>query len=77
MNGPKALIVAGLVLCAAGALWWAAQKLPGLDRLGRLPGDVHVEGPRGSFHFPWVTSLVVSLALTLILNLILYFTRNR
>ena len=38
--------------------------------LGHLPGDIHVERGRLSFHFPLVTCLVVSVVLSLVLNLI-------
>ncbi len=67
----KWLIVAGLGLCAIGVLVMVLGKL-GIH-LGRLPGDLHIEGKNGSFHFPWVTSLVVSIVATLLLN---WFTRR-
>jgi hypothetical protein len=35
-------------------------------RLGRLPGDIRIEGRRGAFYFPIVTCLLVSVLLTLI-----------
>ena len=60
----KLLLIGGLVLAAAGALLLGA-RLP--FRLGRLPGDIAIEGRRGSFYFPIVTSLLLSVALTLVL----------
>ncbi len=62
----KGLIVAGLLLCTLGVLALLLNKW-GIT-LGRLPGDLHVEGDRGSFHFPWVTSLLLSALATLLLN---------
>lgn len=57
------LIVAGLVLLAAGLLWPWLSKLP----FGRLPGDISIQRDDFSFHFPLVTSLLLSLIVTLLL----------
>lgn len=62
------LIVAGLTLAALGAAFLLADKFP---FLGRLPGDIHIEGKQTSFHFPIVTCLIVSVILTVVLNAIL------
>lgn len=59
----RLLILAGLLLVAAGLLWPWLSKLP----WGRLPGDVSIEREGFSFHFPLMTSLVVSVAITLLL----------
>jgi hypothetical protein len=60
----KLLVVLGLALTLAGAVLW---KWPGALRwAGRLPGDIHTD----RVTFPIVTCLVISLALTLALNLI-------
>ena len=55
----------GLVLVAAGALLWLAGRLG----LGRLPGDIVVRRGPFTFAFPLVTSLLLSLLATLLLNL--------
>lgn len=69
MNPGKALLIAGLVIAALGALLW---RMPGLfSWFGRLPGDTHVERGNTSFHFPVVTMIVVSIILTILLNLFL------
>lgn len=39
-----------------------------LFHLGRLPGDILIQRGNFTFYFPLVTSLVLSLLLTLILN---------
>ena len=57
------LIILGVVLIAAGLLWPLVQKLG----LGRLPGDIVIERENFRFYFPIVTSLVISVALSLIL----------
>jgi hypothetical protein len=62
----KILILFGLILTAVGVLFLFMPKIPWL---GRLPGDVIFR--RGSFtlYFPWVTCLLVSILLTLLLAL--------
>jgi Protein of unknown function (DUF2905) len=60
----KVLLIGGIVMAAAGAFLFFGARLP--FRLGRLPGDIAVEGRRGSFYFPVVTSLLLSVGLTLI-----------
>ncbi len=62
------LIVLGSVLILAGGLWLLVERLPWL---GRLPGDIHWEGPESTVHFPVATCLLVSLLATLLLNIIL------
>jgi hypothetical protein len=57
------LIALGVVLIAAGLLWPWLVKLP----WGRLPGDISIEREGFSFHFPLMTSLLVSLVLSLLL----------
>ena len=54
------LIIVGIVIVALGLLW------PYLGRLGlgRLPGDIVVERNGGTFYFPLVSCLLLSLALS-------------
>jgi len=54
------LIIAGIVLLIAGIAWPWISRLP----LGRLPGDIHIVREGFSFHFPVVTSIVVSLVIS-------------
>lgn len=62
----KTLILLGAVLAAAGAALLLAPKIP---FLGKLPGDIHLRGKSWSFYFPVVTCVVISLLLTILLNL--------
>lgn len=52
----KQLMMLGGTLLVVGAIlsWWPASK-------GGLPGDIAIERPGFSFHFPVVTCLVLSL----------------
>jgi hypothetical protein len=68
----RALVVAGLLLVAAGIFWQVVGKqLP----LGRLPGDVVIEGNHFRFFFPVVTCILVSVVLTLVSLLWRYLGR--
>ena len=67
-NIGRYLIVGGVILILLGGGFYLAARL-GLP-LGRLPGDIHIEGKNGSFYFPIVTCVIVSLVLTVILNII-------
>lgn len=69
----KLLLVAGVVLVGVGALLVFGARLP--FRLGRLPGDIAYQGRHGSFYFPIVTCIVVSVALTLIFWIVNLFRR--
>jgi hypothetical protein len=69
----RLLLVAGVLLVGAGALLVFGARLP--FRLGRLPGDISYQGRHGSFYFPIVTCIILSLALTLILWVVSFFRR--
>ncbi len=58
----RTLLIIGLVIAAVGGL-----MMLGLP-LGRLPGDIVVERERGSFYFPIVTCIVLSVLATLVLS---------
>jgi hypothetical protein len=69
----KWLIFVGIILAALGGLFLIGGRLP--FRLGRLPGDIAVEGKRGSFYFPIVTCILLSVVLTLVMWIISSFRR--
>ena len=69
----KLLLIGGLVLAGVGALLMVGGRLP--FRIGRLPGDISYHGRSGSFYFPVVTCILLSVALTLILWIVNVFRR--
>ena len=72
----RMMVFAGAALCAAGALVWLVARRGGLPlRFGRLPGDVVYQGKHGSFYFPVVTCILLSVVLTLILWLVQWLKR--
>jgi len=70
----KWILVFGVVLVAVGAAIWLVEHW-GLP-LGRLPGDVRLRGEGWSFYFPITTSILVSVVLTVLLNLVFVFFRR-
>lgn len=70
----KWILVFGVVLIAVGGAIWMVERW-GLP-LGRLPGDVRLRGENWSFYFPVTTSIVISIVLTLLLNLLAAFWRR-
>jgi hypothetical protein len=60
----KTLMVIGLTIAAVGWVLWSGL---GRSWFGRLPGDIHYTRENFSFHFPIVTCLLLSLAVTLLL----------
>jgi len=63
---PRLLIAIGIALVVAGLVWPWIAKLG----LGRLPGDIVVTRGHTRFVFPIVSSLIVSIAISLILWLL-------
>jgi Protein of unknown function (DUF2905) len=59
----RTLLVVGLIVAAIGALMMLGVPL------GRLPGDIVVSRGRGTFYFPIVTCIVVSVVLTVLMSL--------
>jgi hypothetical protein len=62
------LILAGLLLAGIGGLLWVVSRL-GLP-LGRLPGDFRFQAGGVTCFLPLASSILLSLLLTLVLNLI-------
>lgn len=67
----KLLIIVGGFIVVVGVVLAFGLRIP---FLGRLPGDISIDRGNVHFYFPIVTGLVLSLVLTVLLNL---FFRNR
>lgn len=65
MIAGTALFVTGLVLSVAGRLSW----------FGRLPGDQHFNIGSVTVHAPFASMIVISILLTVILNLAIRWLR--
>jgi hypothetical protein len=64
----RTLMLGGIVLFLVGGGIYLSAKL-GLP-LGRLPGDIRIEGEHGAFYFPLTSSILVSVVLTIVVNVI-------
>ncbi|TMA39446.1 MAG: DUF2905 domain-containing protein [Deltaproteobacteria bacterium] len=62
----RLLIILGAAAVLVGVLLVLAPRIPWL---GRLPGDILIRRGTFTFYFPLLTCVVVSVILTLILNL--------
>jgi len=62
----KVLILMGLVLVVIGGLVYLFGKIP---YLGKLPGDIYIKKDNFTFYFPVVTMIIISLILTIIMNI--------
>lgn len=60
----KILIFLGIILTAAGILFVFGANIPWL---GKLPGDIYIKKENFTFYFPLATSILLSIALSLII----------
>ena len=60
------LVIIGVVLVVVGGLAMAGIRLP----FGRLPGDIAITGERGALYIPLGTTLLISIVLTVLANLL-------
>jgi hypothetical protein len=71
----KTFLTLGIILAAVGAIMLLGARF-GLP-IGRLPGDLHWCSRSGStqVYFPFATSILLSILLSLVLWLLLSFRR--
>jgi hypothetical protein len=66
MSAGKLLVTVGVMLVAMGLI---LAFTPGLfSWFGRLPGDIRVKGENTFFFFPLTSMLLISVVLTIIVN---------
>ncbi len=62
----KNLITIGLGIAAIGVLFPYLKQIG----LGKLPGDIILKGENSTFYFPIISCIVISLILSILLNLL-------
>ena len=67
----KYLMAGGVLLLLAGVLVYFFHDK--LNWIGRLPGDIRIEKENFRFYFPMVTMILLSVLVTVIVNLIRRF----
>jgi hypothetical protein len=61
------LMISGAILLTIGATLHFAPWM--LNWFGKLPGDIHIESERGKIFIPLTSMIIVSIVLTIIINL--------
>ena len=64
----KYIIIAGVFVLIIGILVYFFYDY--FKWLGKLPGDIRIEKQNYQFYFPIVTMLVISIAVTVIVNIL-------
>ena len=67
----KYIIVAGAIILIAGVIIYFFHDH--LRWFGNLPGDIKVKNDRVRFYFPVVTMIIISIILTIVINLLRKF----
>lgn len=67
----RLIVFVGIALLMLGGVLILFSRVPVLKDLGHLPGDIRIESEQFSCFFPVVTMLILSLLLSLALNIIL------
>lgn len=62
----RILLIGGGLIVAVGLLLFLLSRLG----LGKLPGDILIQRENFTFYFPLATMILVSIVLTLLLNLL-------
>ena len=70
----RLLIIAGILLAGLGLLIVVGPNLPAL---GKLPGDIHIDRGSVQVYIPLGTMILVSIVLTILLNVFGFFGRDR
>ena len=69
-TGKYIMLIGGAVVIIGLVIYFFHDKL---HWIGHLPGDIRIEKENFRFYFPIVTMLLISLILTIVINLIKKF----
>ena len=67
----RAVLIIGIILTVLGGLLMLLARIPFLSSLGNLPGDIRIEGQGFSCFVPIVSMILISIFLTVVLNIII------
>ena len=65
------LLFGGAGIAILGGLLLLASRVPGLNQLFNLPGDIHISGDNFTCVVPIVSMIILSVLLTLVANIII------
>ena len=63
----KYVLIAGIFIVIAGIVIYFFHDH--LKWIGRLPGDIRIEKGNFRFYFPLVTMIIISIAVTILINI--------
>lgn len=66
-TGKYIIVFGGLIVLIGVVVYFLGDKL---HWIGRLPGDIRIEKENSRFYFPITTMILLSILLTVIVNLI-------
>jgi hypothetical protein len=67
------IIFLGIVLVVIGIIFLFYNKIP---FIGKLPGDISFKSKNSSFYFPVTTCIIISIVLSVLLNLFFRFFKK-
>ncbi len=70
-NLGRILIVVGIGILLTGGILLLLSRLPFLNTQNGLPGDIRIEGQNFTCIIPLASMLLVSVVLTIVLNIII------
>ena len=62
----KIVIIFGIIMVIVGVFLVFSPKIP---FMGKLPGDIVIKRDGFTFYFPLATSIIISILITIIINL--------
>ncbi len=65
------MLIGGIALAALGGLFMLLGRIPLFSQLGRLPGDIRIEGQGFSCFIPIVSMILLSVVLTIVVNIVI------
>ncbi|MFT3825975.1 MAG: DUF2905 domain-containing protein [Chitinophagaceae bacterium] len=66
-TGKYIMLIGGAIVLIGAVIWFFHDKL---HWIGHLPGDIRVKRENFRFYFPFTTMLIVTILLTVIVNII-------
>jgi hypothetical protein len=69
----RIMLVLGIIIAVCGGLLMLLGNLPFFRNLGNLPGDIRIQGEGFSCFIPIVSMIIISIVLTVLLNIIIRF----
>jgi len=68
------IILIGIFIFFTGAILYTAPAL--FKWFGNLPGDIKYEGKNIKIYIPLITMLIISILLTILINVVFFILKN-